>query len=394
MLAVGLVVLPYDRTVVPTASDEPHYLIVAQSLVLDHDLDLANDYAGTRYLEFYPEKLPDIHGIVVGNAIYSIRDLGLPLLAVVPFAIAGRTGVMAMLCLAGALLAIQLYLMLRDLRFDRRVAFLAVAVTALVHPILTYTTQIYPDLIAALVFVSAARLMRRGMLASMRDLALASALTGTLPWLSTRAWFIAVGIGLVIAYCALWPRRDLLRRIAAGALPFAALVLALAYLNWREFGLFIPSAGYFLLREQQPVLVYTPWIGGIGLIFTAPRSPRSRSPGPSPFSTSPASPTGTRTADRRRATCSRRCRSSSRRSPAASRRSSRCAVAVICFSALRRRSSPGLPSSRMCSRSYPSSATTTRRKSAPVPPRVYGCFSVASCGPSQTACFPRSCARI
>ncbi|TMG53511.1 MAG: hypothetical protein E6H91_00065 [Chloroflexi bacterium] len=270
MLAVGLVVLPYDRTVVPTASDEPHYLIVAQSLVLDHDLDLANDYAGTRYLEFYPEKLPDIHGIVVGNAIYSIRDLGLPLLAVVPFAIAGRTGVMAMLCLAGALLAIQLYLMLRDLRFDRRVAFLAVAVTALVHPILTYTTQIYPDLIAALVFVSAARLMRRGMLASMRDLALASALTGTLPWLSTRAWFIAVGIGLVMAYCALWPRRDLLRRIAAGALPFAALVLALAYLNWREFGLFIPSAGYFLLREQQPVLVYTPWIGGIGLIFDGP----------------------------------------------------------------------------------------------------------------------------
>ena len=267
LLAVGFIVLPYDRTVVPTASDEPHYLIVTQSLVLDHDLDLANDYAGTRYLDFYPEKLPDIHGIVVGNAIYSIRDLGLPLLAVVPFAIAGRTGVLAMLCLVGALLAIQLYLMLRDLRFDKRVAFLAVAATAFVHPILTYTTQIYPDLIAALVFVSAARLLRRGVLASMRDLALASALTGTLPWLSTRAWFIAVGLGLVIAYCSLRLRRDLVRRSAAGALPFAALVLALAYLNWREFGLFIPSAGYFLLREQQPVLVYTPWTGGVGLFF-------------------------------------------------------------------------------------------------------------------------------
>ena len=267
LLAVGFIVLPYDRTVVPTASDEPHYLIVTQSLVLDHDLDLANDYAGTRYLDFYPEKLPDIHGIVVGNAIYSIRDLGLPLLAVVPFAIAGRTGVLAMLCLVGALLAIQLYLMLRDLRFDKRVAFLAVAATAFVHPILTYTTQIYPDLIAALVFVSAARLLRRGVLASMRDLALASALTGTLPWLSTRAWFIAVGLGLVIAYCSLRLRRDLVRRSAAGALPFAALVLALAYVNWREFGLFIPSAGYFLLREQQPVLVYTPWTGGVGLFF-------------------------------------------------------------------------------------------------------------------------------
>jgi len=267
MLAVGLVILPYDRTVAPTASDEPHYLIVTQSLVLDHDLDLANDYAGTRYFEFYPEKLPDIHGIVVGNAIYSIRDLGLPLLSVVPFAIAGRTGVLAMLCLVGALLAAQLYLMLRDLRFDERVAFLAVAATVFVHPILTYTTQIYPDLIAALVFVTAARLVRHGMLASTRELALASVLTGTLPWLSTRAWFIAVGLGLVIAYCALRPRRDLAQRIGAGTLPFAALVLALAYLNWREFGLFIPSAGYFLLRDYQPVLVYTPWVGATGLLF-------------------------------------------------------------------------------------------------------------------------------
>ncbi len=255
---------------VPTASDEPHYLIVTQSLVLDHDLDLANDYAGRRYLEFYPEKLPDIHGIVVGNAIYSIRDLGLPVLTVVPFAIGGRTGVMAMLCLVGALLAVQLYLLVRDLRFDRRAAFLAVAATAFVHPILTYTTQIYPDLIAALVFVSVARVLRQGLLTSTRELAIASLLTGTLPWLSTRAWVVAVGLGLVIAYCALRPRRDLLRRIAAGALPFAALVLALAYLNWREFGLFIPSAGYFLLREQQPVLVYTPWVGGTGLFFDGP----------------------------------------------------------------------------------------------------------------------------
>jgi hypothetical protein len=268
-LAVALIVLPYDRTVAPTASDEPHYLIVTQSLVLDHDLDLANDYAGTRYFAFYPTKLPDIHGIHVGDAIYSIRDLGLPFLSVVPFAIAGRSGVMAMLCLAGALLAAQLYLLLRDLRFDRRVALLAVGTGAFVHPILTYTTQVYPDLIAALVFVTAVRLLRRGVLASTRELVLASLLTGTLPWLSTRAWLVAVGLGLVIAYAALRPRAGRIRRAAAGALPFAALVLALCYANWRMFGLFMPGAGYYLLKDFQPVLVYTPWTGGAGLFFDA-----------------------------------------------------------------------------------------------------------------------------
>src|SRR5260221_8030607 len=160
-----------------------------QSLVLDHDLDLANDYAGDRYLSYYPAKIDDIHGIHVGNAIYSIRDLGLVVLEVVPFAIGERTGVIALLCFVGSLLAVQLYLLLRDLAFDRRVAFLAVAAVAFTHPVLTYTAEVYPELLAALAFVTAVRALRRGPLTTLGDLAVASVCVGTLPWLPTRAWF-------------------------------------------------------------------------------------------------------------------------------------------------------------------------------------------------------------
>src|SRR5207249_3858031 len=39
--------------------------------------------------------------------------------------------------------------------------------------------------------------------------------------------------------------------------------------NWRMFGLFMPGAGYYLLKDFQPVLVYTPWTGGAGLFFDA-----------------------------------------------------------------------------------------------------------------------------
>src|SRR5439155_4581512 len=267
MLATAFVVLPYDRTIAPTASDEPHYLLIVQSIVFDRDLDLANDYAGQRYYEFYPEPLPDVHGIHVGSAIYSLRDMGLPVLAVIPYALAGRTGVLALICLFAALLAAQLYLLLRDLAFDRRVAFLAVAVTVFVHPFLTYTTQLYPDLIAAVVFVTAARLIRWGTATPVRNLALASALVGLLPWLTTRGWFIAIGLGLVLAYAALWPRRDIVRRFVAAGLPFAALVLLLCYFNWRLFGWFIPGAGYFLIRDQQEILNYSPQSGVPGLLF-------------------------------------------------------------------------------------------------------------------------------
>jgi hypothetical protein len=101
----------------------------------------------------------------------------------------------------------------------------------------------------------------------LRNLVLASAFVGTLPWLTTRAWFVAVGLGLVMAYEAVWPRHDVVRRVLAAAVPFTALVLGLCYLNWRLFGLFMPGAGYYLIREQQEILAYAPWNGTSGVFF-------------------------------------------------------------------------------------------------------------------------------
>jgi hypothetical protein len=278
LLATALVILPYDRTIAPTASDEPIYLLIVQSMIFDHDLDLTNDWAGQRYYDFYPEPLPDVHSIQVGPALYPIRDMALPVLAAVPYAIAGRTGVLVFLCVIGALLAAQLYLLLRELAFGRRVALLAVGATVFVHPFLTYTTQVYPDLIAALMFVTVVRLVRHGLATPLRNLALASAFVGTLPWLTTRGWFVAIGLGFVIVYAALWPRRDLVRRVVASAAPFTFLVLVLCYLNWRLFGWFMPSAGYFLIRDQQEILNYAPQVGVPGLLFDrafglVPRAP-------------------------------------------------------------------------------------------------------------------------
>jgi len=51
----------------PTASDEPHYLIIMQSLTQDHDLDLTNNYASEAYREFIPDELRERHVIQVGR---------------------------------------------------------------------------------------------------------------------------------------------------------------------------------------------------------------------------------------------------------------------------------------------------------------------------------------
>jgi hypothetical protein len=273
VLVPFLALLPYERAVMPTASDEPHYLILMQSLAGDHDFELSDEYDNiAAYQAFYDGPLAARHVINVGESQYPIHDVGMPVVAALPFALGGRTGVLVLMCFVGAALVAQLYRACRDLHIAHRPALLAVSAAALAHPLLSYTTQVYPELIAGLAFVTAARLLRGGRATSLAQLAGASACVGVLPWLSTRAWLIAVGVGLVVAYCALRPagRLDvavLARRIAAGAFPFAALVLLLAYLNYRMFGWFMPSANYYLISDQQQVLAFTPQIGGLGLPF-------------------------------------------------------------------------------------------------------------------------------
>ena len=272
VLVPYLALVPYHSAVQPTASDEPHYLVIVQSIDDDRDLDLKDEYDNETYRSFYDATLPDRHVIHVGPKEYPIRDLGLPFIAALPFAIGGREGVLVLICLVGAALAAQLYLACRDIGITHRPALLAVAGASLTHPLLTYTTQVYPELIAALAFVTAARLLRRGRASSLASLAAASACVGVLPWLSTRAWLIAVGVGLVVAYCALRPAQPLAiaqraARVAAGALPFAAFVLLLSYLDYLLFGWFMPSAGYYLVSDQQQVLTFAPQLGALGLLF-------------------------------------------------------------------------------------------------------------------------------
>jgi hypothetical protein len=274
LLVPYVALLPYHNSVMPTASDEPHYLIIMQSLVFDRNLDLTNNYASEAYREFYPDQLPDIHAIQVGPWQYPIRDLGLPLIASLPFAIAGRAGVVGLMSLVAVALAAQLYLACRDLRIAHRPAFLGTALACVTHPVLTYTTQIYPELLAALGFVTAARLLRAGRGSTPLALAGASVCIGVLPWLSTRAALIAVGVALVIAYCAMRPlpiptlssaQRAI--RVAAAALPFLVLLAALSFVNWRLFGRFMPGAGYYLVSDQQPILTFAPHVGTLGLLF-------------------------------------------------------------------------------------------------------------------------------
>src|SRR5439155_8611023 len=79
MLVPFLSLMPYERAVMPTASDEPHYLVVVQSLILRHSINLTAIYDSPGiYQPYYPDVLPHRHIIHLGDAQSPIPHPGLP----------------------------------------------------------------------------------------------------------------------------------------------------------------------------------------------------------------------------------------------------------------------------------------------------------------------------
>jgi hypothetical protein len=275
-LAVYTIVLPYQPAVRDLVSDEPHYFVYAQSLWLDQDLDLADDYVQWPYMDFWPEPLADRHAIDTGHGVYHIREPGFPLLIVVPFGLDGRYGVLRLFTVIATLLVAQLFLLLRDLNLGRALALATTGLVAFTHPILSYTTQAFPDLGVALVLVTAARLLRRGGDTRVADLVLASAVAGLLPWLTSRHLLSAAGVVTCAVY---WALRSSHRstaigttamRVAAAIVPFIASLGLLCILTYTMFGDWLPGAGARQLYVSKPFVLaatWTPQIGGTGLLL-------------------------------------------------------------------------------------------------------------------------------
>ena len=74
------------------AGDEPHYLLAAESLERDHDVDVKDEYVARAYAEFYPYTL-DKHGKETKGRLNEPHGVGFPLLILPAYAIGGAQGV-------------------------------------------------------------------------------------------------------------------------------------------------------------------------------------------------------------------------------------------------------------------------------------------------------------
>src|SRR3954471_17071442 len=167
------------------AGDEPHYLLIAKSLVEDQSPDLRDEYATRAYRELYPYDL-DPHGSLTRGRADEPHGIGFPLLIAPAYVLGGPKGVEVFLAAIAALALVLGYMLALKVVPDPW-ALGATLALGLSPPLLAYSTAVYPELPAAATLCGAALLaLRLGQHPARRTAYASFALIALLPWLDPR----------------------------------------------------------------------------------------------------------------------------------------------------------------------------------------------------------------
>jgi hypothetical protein len=184
------------------SGDEPHYLVIAQSLWRDGDLKIENNHTRGDYREYYPDEL-EPHYLTRGSdgEIYSIHPIGLSVLLAPIYALAGYSGSVWVLVLMGALAAALAWRWTVVTLNAPGAATFAWAAIALSAPFMFNTFTVYPEIAAALAvtFALTATIQAPPNSGMARWIAIGLAIA-TLPWLSTKYAPMSAALLLVVAF--------------------------------------------------------------------------------------------------------------------------------------------------------------------------------------------------
>ena len=271
-LAFGVLVAAAGRSHVQVGpeGDEPHYLMVADSLLRDGDLALERDYAEGRYTAFHDAPLaPHYRVRGKGGTIYSLHAVGLSILILPAWALAGYTGVTVFMALLAALLAREVREWVAELLGRETLAEAAGWLAVLTPPLVHYAGLVFTEVPAALALSLGLRLARREEL-SLRDAVAIGCAAAALSWLNVRY----APLGTVVVAHALW-RHPRVRSLVAVLVPCTVSAAGLMLYHQVLYGFWDPRRVYgrqpefslstlaeglpgLLLDQEFGLLVYAP----------------------------------------------------------------------------------------------------------------------------------------
>jgi hypothetical protein len=196
---------------VTLGGDEPHYLLIAQSLLQDRDFDLTNNYAQRDYarsMMFEGKLQPHVVPGAQPGTSYSFHSPGIAVLLLPFYALgtlfqgAGLVFIVRFgMSLFGALFSLQVYLFARSEWRNDNLALWVWFLASLASPVFFYSIHIYPEMVVALLSLTVFRLFRFSPSLSWPRLLLSGFLLSSFIWFHALK-YIPLVVPLLV-YC-LW----------------------------------------------------------------------------------------------------------------------------------------------------------------------------------------------
>jgi hypothetical protein len=231
--------------------DEPHYLIIAQSIINDHDIYVKNNYDSGDYRPYYPGDLGGAHfssqTVLAQNGQYiSIHGIGLPILLSLPFLLGNVLGVKIFLAAVGGLACGLTYLLLIKIGSDEKTSALVALFVSACSPVLFYSMSIYTEIIGLFIILYLLNLlldMLSGKPAGAVHYVIAGTLAGLLPFLGIKYMVLTFSLFIILAYFLI-SGKAALKKISGMLLPALVALSIYLYFHYSLFGSLDPTAMY------------------------------------------------------------------------------------------------------------------------------------------------------
>ncbi|HEY2905292.1 MAG TPA: hypothetical protein VGJ29_05280 [Vicinamibacterales bacterium] len=225
-------------------SDEPHYLVITQSLLADRDLKIENNHRQRDYRAYFGGVLkPDYLRRGQNGEIYSVHPPGLPTLIAPAFALFGYPGVVVFMVILAALGTALAWIATWRATADAAAAWFGWAAVSLSVPFLFHSFVVYPDAPGAVAVMFGVLTMMAGREASGRSLFATGIALAALPWLHTRFAVLAAVLGVLVAVRNIGAQ-PFARRLALLLSPPAISAAAWLWFFFTIYGTANPAAPY------------------------------------------------------------------------------------------------------------------------------------------------------